>query len=205
MSVRCAVIRHAPTQWNAEKRLQGRTDIGLGPEGRIVAASWSVPVEWRNWRIVASPLVRARETAAILFPDRPAEIEPALREMSFGDWEGQRLADLREAPGSDAESRESLGLDFRAPGGESPREVQQRLMPLLARLAAEGRDTVLVTHKAVQRALYALATGWRMTERPPQKLKDGNAHLFTLEGDGRPTVLELNIVLGATRFGASHV
>ncbi|WP_374378104.1 histidine phosphatase family protein [Dongia sp.] len=195
MSIALAVIRHAPTQWNVEKRLQGRTDIGLGPEGRIVAASWSVPSAWQEWRVLASPLSRARETAAILFPSRPAEIEADLREMSFGDWEGQRLADLREAAGSDAEERESLGLDFRAPGGESPREVQQRLLPLLARLAGDGRDSVLVTHKAVQRALYALATGWRMTEKPPVKLKDGRAHLFRLAADGLPSVAELNIDL----------
>ncbi len=196
MTVQCAIIRHAPTQWNVEKRLQGRTDIGLGPEGRIVAASWSVPAAWANWRVLTSPLTRARETAAILFPNSTAEIEPDLREMSFGDWEGQSLAALRGAPGSDAESREAMGLDFRAPHGESPREVQQRLLPLLARLAAANQNVVLVSHKAVQRALYALATGWDMTEKPPTKLKDGRAHLFRLGNGGQPEVAELNIDLG---------
>ncbi len=195
MTIHCAIIRHAPTQWNVEKRLQGRTDIGLGPEGRIVAASWSPPADWQSWRLLVSPLSRARETAAILFPNTVAEVEPDLREMSFGDWEGQSLADLRGAQGSDAEVRESLGLDFRAPNGESPREVQARLKPLLARLAAEGRDTVLVSHKAVQRALYALASGWQMTEKPPIKLKDGRAHLFRIEANGRPDVVTLNIDL----------
>jgi probable phosphoglycerate mutase len=191
-----AVIRHAPTAWNREKRLQGHTDIGLGAEGRIVAASWRVPPEWQGWRLLTSPLGRARETAAILFPESAAEIAPALREMSFGAWEGRRLADLRADPGAEAAEREQLGLDFRAPGGESPREVQARLAPLLARLAAEEKDTVAVSHKAVQRALYALATGWRMLEKPPVKLKDGCAHLFELAADGSPRVVELNIRLG---------
>lgn len=195
--IRVAIIRHAPTAWNREKRLQGHTDIGLGPEGRIVAASWQVPVAWQEWRLLVSPLTRARETAAILFPESNALIEPALREMSFGDWEGLRLSDLRADPGAEAEERESLGLDFRAPNGESPREVQERLRPLLARLAQEGRDVVCVSHKAVQRALYALATGWQMLEKPPTKLKDGRAHLFTLAADGTPEVAELNIPLGA--------
>ncbi|TDQ86431.1 putative phosphoglycerate mutase [Dongia mobilis] len=192
-----AVIRHAPTAWNREKRLQGHTDIGLGAEGRIVAASWQVPREWQGWRLLTSPLGRARETAAILFPEREAEIEPGLREMSFGAWEGRRLADLRVDPGAEAAEREQLGLDFRAPGGESPREVQARLAPVLARLAAEGLDTVAVSHKAVSRALYALATGWRMLEKPPIKLKDGCAHLFDLAADGSPRVAELNIRLGS--------
>lgn len=197
MSINCAIIRHAPTQWNVEKRLQGRTDIGLGAQGRIVAASWAVPAAWQDWRLLVSPLVRARETAAILFPNSTPEIELDLREMSFGDWEGQSLADLRGAPGSDAEVRESMGLDFRAPNGESPREVQARLLPLLQRLAQDGRDVVLVSHKAVQRALYALATGWQMTEKPPVKLKDGRAHLFRVAQDGRAEVAELNIAMEA--------
>jgi broad specificity phosphatase PhoE len=193
-----AIIRHAPTAWNRDRRLQGHTDIGLGPEGRIVAASWQVPVAWQNWRLLVSPLMRARETAAVLFPQSVPEIDLALREMSFGDWEGRSLADLRADAGAEAEERESLGLDFRAPKGESPREVQARLMPLLQRLAAEQRDTVVVSHKAVQRALYALATGWQMLEKPPVKLKDGRAHLFRLAPDGMPQVVELNISLGSS-------
>jgi len=192
-----AIIRHAPTAWNREKRLQGHTDIGLGAEGRIVAASWQVPSTWHGWRLLTSPLARARETAAILFPENTAVIEPALREMSFGAWEGQRLDDLRADPGADAAERELLGLDFRAPQGESPREVQVRLKPLLARLAGEGLDTVAVSHKAVGRALYALATGWRMLEKPPIKLRNNCAHLFDLATDGSPRVVELNIRLGS--------
>lgn len=203
--ISCAIIRHAPTQWNVEKRLQGRTDIGLGPEGRIVAASWSVPAAWQSWRLLVSPLTRARETAAILFPNTQAEVVADLREMSFGDWEGQSLTDLRGAPGSEAEMRESLGLDFRAPGGESPREVQARLLPLLQGLADEGRNTVLVSHKAVQRALYALATGWQMTEKSPVKLKDGRAHLFRIHTDRLPEVMELNIDMAASQPRAAHV
>lgn len=194
---RLAVIRHAPTAWNRERRLQGLTDIGLGAEGRIVAASWVVPREWQNWRLAVSPLARARETAAILFPECAAVVEPALREMSFGDWEGQRLADLRDDPGAEAAEREALGLDFRAPNGESPREVQARLLPWLRRLADERRDTVAVTHKAVSRALYALATGWEMLGKPRTKLKDARAHLYLLSTDGRPQVEMLNIALGA--------
>lgn len=202
--IRFAVLRHAPTQWNVEKRLQGRTDIGLGAAGRVVAASWLPPEPWQHWRILTSPLVRARETAAILFPNAKAEVEHDLREMSFGDWEGRRLDELREAAGSDAQSRESLGLDFRAPNGESPREVQQRLQPLLRRLASDGRDCVAVSHKAVQRALYALASGWQMTGRPPVRLRDSHAHLFCLSDDGSPGIEELNIALAPTGAVVLH-
>jgi probable phosphoglycerate mutase len=75
---------------------------------------------------------------------------------------------------------------------------------LLRRLVSDGRDTVLVSHKAVQRALYALAAGWQMTAKPPVKLKNGRAHLFRIEDDGRPEIAELNIGLESALSGISH-
>jgi probable phosphoglycerate mutase len=87
---------------------------------------------------------------------------------------------------------EAAGLDFRPPGGESPRDVQKRLRPLLASLS---RPTIAVTHKGVLRALYALATGWAMTGKAPHKLSDGFAHCFGVDEDGAPVVRELNIPL----------
>jgi broad specificity phosphatase PhoE len=188
-------LRHAPTAWNRDKRLQGRTDVALDEEGIAVAARWRIDPAWAGYRILSSPLQRARMTAAILFPDVEIGIDRRLIEMDFGTWEGQSLAELRAEPGGNAAEREALGLDFRAPGGESPREVQARLRPLLARLAELERPTVLVTHKAVIRALYALATGWTMIGKPPTKLRPQCAHLFRLEQDGTPVVERLNASL----------
>ena len=90
---------------------------------------------------------------------------------------------------------EAEGLDFRAPGGESPRDVQARLAPLLAEIARAARPTVAVTHKGVIRALYALAVGWDMTDKPPEKLRDDCVHVFTLSAEGAPSVDRLNLPL----------
>lgn len=188
-------LRHAPTAWNRDQRLQGRTDVALDEEGVAVAARWRIDPEWAGYRILSSPLQRARMTAAILFPDAEIGIDRRLIEMDFGAWEGKRLADLRAEPDSDAAARESMGLDFKAPDGESPREVQVRIRPLLARLAELERSTVLVTHKAVIRALYALASGWTMIGRPPAKLRSGCAQVFRLGEDGMPAVEKLNLNL----------
>jgi probable phosphoglycerate mutase len=195
MAVLLVMIRHAPTAWNAQKKLQGRTDISLGEAGRSAAAAWKIDPAWSGYRILSSPLARARETAAILFPGAEIDIESRLVEMDFGAWEGKSLQELRGAPGSDAAERETLGLDFRAPEGESPRDVQRRLMPLFLELAAGRRNAVAVTHKAVLRATYALATGWQMQEKPPQKLKNACAHIFALDESGNPRVERLNVPL----------
>ncbi|MEZ5830593.1 MAG: histidine phosphatase family protein [Dongiaceae bacterium] len=188
-------LRHAPTAWNRDQRLQGRTDVALDEEGIAVAARWRIDPEWAGYRVLSSPLQRARMTAAILFPDAEIGIDRRLIEMDFGAWEGKRLSELRADPSGDAEAREALGLDFKAPEGESPREVQGRIQPLLARLAELERPTVLVTHKAVIRALYALATGWTMIAKPPAKLRPSCAHVFHLATDGTPAVERLNVSL----------
>ena len=188
-------LRHAPTAWNRDKRLQGRTDVALDEEGIAVAARWRIDPEWAGYRVLSSPLLRARMTASILFPDAEIGIDRRLIEMDFGAWEGRRLTELRADPGGDAAAREAMGLDFAAPEGESPRAVQARIRPLLARLAELERPTVLVTHKAVIRALYALASGWTMIGKPPTKLRPNCAQMFRLDEDGTPAVERLNVSL----------
>lgn len=188
-------IRHAPTEWNRARRLQGRTDIALSAEGEAAARCWRLDPAWRGYRVIASPLRRAYQTAALLFADREIAIEPRLMEMDFGGWEGKSLAELRGTPGSDAESRESMGLDFRPPDGESPRDVQRRIQPLFAEIADAMVPTVIVTHKAVLRAMLALATGWPMLGKPPVKLLADSAHVFRIHPDGALSVERMNVPL----------
>jgi broad specificity phosphatase PhoE len=186
------VIRHAPTAWNDDGRIQGRTDIELSEPGRSVAARWRLPPGWQGAQCLCSPLRRAFQTALLLgldpLPDR------ALIEMEWAEWEGRRLPELRAELGEVMVANEARGLDLRPPGGESPREVQQRLRAWLAGLT---EPTIAVTHKGVIRALYALATGWEMTDRPPHKLKPLHAHAFTV-ADGEIAVARLNIPLEPT-------
>ena len=178
------LIRHARTAWNAEGRMQGHSDIPLSPEGRTQAASWRLPKELETYRWVTSPLARARQTAEMLGRGH-CEVEPSLIEMDWGEWEGERLADLRRRLGAEMAALEAEGLDFRPPGGESPRQVQDRLGPWLEAIAAAGRPVAAVTHKGVIRALYALASGWDMCGKPPVKLRSDCLH--RLQVPSRPT------------------
>lgn len=194
------VLRHGPTAWTAADLIQGRRDPPLSPAGRAAVQGWRLPseLEEETWLWCTSPLRRARQTAALLRPTGPGAAvrpEPALIEMDWGAWEGRRLADLRTAGGDRVAREEARGLDFRPPGGESPRDVQARLAPWLAALAAAGRPVVAVTHKGVIRALYALATGWDMTGAPATKLRAACAHRFLIGRAGAPSVVDLNIPL----------
>jgi broad specificity phosphatase PhoE len=191
-----ALLRHGPTNWTAERRLQGRTDLSLSNPGRETVADWQLPPEVAEFSWLSSPLRRARETAALL-GHGDALVDDRLAEMSFGSWEGRRLADLRSEIGPAMAELEGRGLDFRAPAGESPRELQERVMPLLREIGRGRADFLAVTHKAVIRAVYALASGWDMATPPPQRLLEFGLHLFALAEDGTPSPHRLNLPLGS--------
>jgi probable phosphoglycerate mutase len=181
------LLRHGPTEWTTARRLQGLSDIPLSAAGRRLVETWRLPERVAQGEWTSSPLARATETAAILRSRyHPAEvrIEPRLAEMSFGEWEGQTLTELRSVHGPVMAEWEGRGLDFRAPGGESPRDVQDRLRPWLEELGAVNRDVLAITHKGIMRALYALASGWDMRGKPAQRLADNALHEFALDGRG---------------------
>jgi probable phosphoglycerate mutase len=192
-------MRHAPTAWNEEGRLQGLTDTTLSAAGEQAARGWRLPPPADLWRRLSSPLQRARRTAELLQPAAPVAIESRLREMSFGVWEGHTLADLRKTVGASFVAAEALGLDFQPPGGESPRTAMARIGGWAAEVARAGEPVMAVSHKAAIRALVALATGWDMTGRPPVRLDWRALHLFVAHRDGRVEVGRLNVPLDAAR------
>ncbi len=187
------LLRHGRTSASAEKRLKGRLDVPLSEAGRAEVAAWRLPEQSRGARWITSPLVRARETAAIL--GVAAAIEPRLIEMDWGLWQGKSLADLRLDDPEGVAANEKRGLDFRPPGGESPRQVQQRVRPWLAEIAADARPVSAITHKGVIRAIVGLATGWDFLGEPPIRIEFGAAHLLVLDEAGNPTVGRLNVTL----------
>ena len=188
------VLRHGPTDWNAAGRIQGRSDRPLSEAGRALVARWRLPEGLDGWRWTVSPLSRARETAALL-GHAEAQVVAALVEMHWGAWEGWQLDRLRARDPEAMADNEARGLDFRPGGGESPRDVQKRLAPWLARLAATRQPSVAVCHKGVMRALYALASGWDMRGKPPERLHDNCAHRFAVADGGQIAIERLNIPL----------
>ncbi|WP_420402867.1 histidine phosphatase family protein [Nisaea sp.] len=195
--MRIGFLRHGPTEWNEDRRLQGHADIPLSAGGRAKAAGYRLPDAFLGVPAFVSPLGRARETAELAGVADAAE-EPLLIEMDWGAWEGQRLPDLRERFGKEMELNEARGLDFRPPGGESPREVQARMAALfdrLNRLRPRPQSCLLVTHKGVIRAALALAFGWDMTGKPPVRLDWSALHVVRLDADGTLEPDAMNVSL----------
>jgi broad specificity phosphatase PhoE len=197
-----ALLRHGATEWNAAGRLQGRSDIPLSAAGRAALSARQPPAELAGFTWLTSPLRRAVDTAAAL-GIADARPEPRLIEMDWGLWEGRTLAALRRLPNGAMARAEAAGLDFRPAGGESPREVQARVRPLLVEIAAAGRPVAAVTHKGVIRAIFALAVRWDMHGRAPLRLDWQAVHLFRLDGAGRAATLRLNLPLRARQGAAT--
>ena len=186
-------IRHGPTEWNQDGKIQGRTDIPLSDDGKREVRSWQLADRFHSWSCFCSPLKRARQTASLLGLPDPTLID-ALLEMEWGEWEGHTLESLRAIDPMAFRRNEDRGLDFRPPGGESPRDVRDRLSIWLSHLQADSLPAVVVCHKGVIRAAHSLATDWDMTDDPPQKLRDSCAHLYELKS-GALRARELNIPL----------
>lgn len=178
------LLRHGMTAWNLEKRVQGQIDEPLCAAGRAELAALRLPDWTRACRWYSSPLKRAIETAALLGIG-DYEVEPALVEMSWGEWEGEVLKPLRRKLGDRMRDNEDRGLDFQPPGGESPRLVQARLGPWLERIAGQGEDCAAVAHKGVIRCVYALARDWDMRGESPVDFAWDALHCFELSPEGK--------------------
>ena len=192
---RLAFIRHGPTDWNGEGRMQGHSDTPLSVAGHAeIAARGALGLNpvlaGFSWQ--SSPLRRARLTATLLCGFAPP-LEPRLIEMDWADWEGRTLDDVRREIGQALQDNEDRGLDFRPPGGESPRDIQNRLKPWLVEIAARRPAVVAVSHKGVIRALMAQAYQWDMMGKPPVNLDWTCAHIFHVAPDGSPSPEQMNV------------
>ena len=188
-----ALIRHGPTVWNEQKRLQGQTDIPLSPDGRKRVEGWTVPVEFSDFKWFASPLSRAQQTAELL--GLTVETEPTIIEMHWGDWEGQTGKSLKEKYGDEFIRRQKMGIDLLPDDGESPRDVRDRVGEWVSRVSKTGVHTGAVAHQGIIRAMVSLATGWDMINPAPEKMEWDAIQLFSIDADGGVKIDQLNISL----------
>ncbi|MET0743284.1 MAG: histidine phosphatase family protein [Microvirga sp.] len=160
-------IRHGETDWNLEGRLQGQKDIPLNDVGRVQAEEAGrrlralVP-RYEDLDYVCSPMTRTRETMEILreaigLHPGSYRLDERLVELTFGDWEGLTWKEVRTRDPRLAAARERDKWGYVPPGGgESYAMLAARVGPILDDMT---RDTVVVAHGGVARALLSVACG----------------------------------------------
>ena len=190
--MKIAFLRHGPTDWNAQGRIQGHTDIPLSEEGLEKMRSLRAPVAAA--RVFVSPLLRARQTAQAMALESPL-LDDRLKEQHWGDWEGLSRAQILERDGKDAFIRAGLGALFCPPGGESTQALNDRVASFLKDIAVEDGDAIAIAHLGVLRAAYTLATGWDMLTPMPKELDVSRALILELDSQGSPSIATLNVAL----------
>jgi alpha-ribazole phosphatase len=194
--MRLSLVRHAETTEDARRRCYGRLDVGLSALGRMQCERLAERFRHEPvGAVVASPAIRARETAtAIAAPHGLAVgIAESLRELDFGELEGRRYDEIAESDPELYERWMSAPTTVRFPGGESYADLEARAADAIAMLAREraGGRVVVVTHGGVVRAVLRSVLGF-----PAEhvfRIAVDPASVTTLEWvEGEPIVRELN-------------
>jgi probable phosphoglycerate mutase len=155
------LVRHAQTEWDEDRRIQGWRDSALTLRGREDAKY--LAHELRNVefsQIYSSPLGRALETAKYLKMGRNMEIAevPAFKEMHLGAWEGLIDREVKEKYPEDYFNFMNRPNIFKAQGGEDFVELRDRVKKGLKELirTATGERIIVVTHPFVIRTMLSI-------------------------------------------------
>lgn len=163
------LVRHGQTDWNITRRYQGQKDIPLNAEGLRQAKALASMLSAEVFdAIYSSDLQRALQTARLLLDDRgiPLVTDIRLREIGFGEWEGEIFHDmLAKYPDRFEISRSDPSIAM-APGGESVEQVAARTSSMadeISRLYPSGR-VLVVTHGMALATLVCRARGVALNE-----------------------------------------
>ena len=181
-------LRHGETDWNAQGRSQGRTDIPLNANGiaQAEAAGLLLAQHWRDHapivRIVSSPLVRARRTAEIVADQLAAHgaprfevaLDDGLKEVCFGDEEGKPMGTWYDS---------WIAGEYTPPNGESFADLRERAVSAVNRALEQDGVPLIVRHGAMFRALRAamhLKPNVRLPNATPMWAEPGPTPVWNL-------------------------
>ncbi|MBX7133528.1 MAG: histidine phosphatase family protein [Fimbriimonadaceae bacterium] len=155
------LVRHGQTPWNLLGRAQGHTDIELDDIGMQQAAQLAARFQGSRLDLVlTSDLQRAFRTAEVVgvAVEAPVVLDAALRERSFGEWEGQDYAVVR-AKLADVAGLPDRWHEARPPGGESLTDVWTRLDQVVNRIQTLSGSLAVVSHGGTCGLLLAKLIG----------------------------------------------
>jgi len=165
-------FRHGQTDWNAEKRCQGLTDIPVNATGEEQARAYGRvlkgvigPHLFNRKRLAfafySSPLSRASRTMALIChelgcPAASVEVDERLTEIDHGAWNGFTYDEIREKWPEDYAALQADKWATRRPDGES---YEDRVEPLAQFLKELTGPAIVVGHGGTGRVLRAIIAG----------------------------------------------
>jgi len=143
--LRLLFVRHGETDWNRDRRIMGREEVGLNETGRFQSLALQQALAGFSFdALFSSPILRARETAQILLEGRPLNPiwEERLVEVDYGQWVGKTFAEVRDVPGY-VPYFKRLETPV-APGGETLFQVRDRMLAFLEEIKKKHPDQVVL-------------------------------------------------------------
>ena len=167
MSSTLIFIRHGETPWNVEGRLQGQREVDMNDVGRAQARRNGRTVKAyfeaagrdpESFAYIASPMGRTCATMRLVRAEIGLDPEvfercDALKELTFGEWEGSTMQELKARDRDAVLARRADKWGFVPPGGESYADLSRRIAGWLETV---GQDAVVVAHGGVLRVLRGL-------------------------------------------------
>ena len=146
--MKIVLIRHGKTKANENSSYCGSTDLPLSEIGKseiISMRSSGCYPDISQYRVFTSGMKRTEETLACLYGDIQHETLPDMKEMDFGSFEMRNYSELRHDPeyvswcSGDNQNKCT-------PGGESGRDMRDRVIACISQLRNDGQDVLIVTH-----------------------------------------------------------
>jgi broad specificity phosphatase PhoE len=161
------LVRHGQTDWNLQGRYQGHADPPLNAVGLAEAAraaqELSRPEVVKLDAIFCSDLLRAVQTAEQIAAATGLTcfVDPRLREVNLGVWEGMLSTDIKQNFPAEIEARRRDPVGYRPPGGETLGEVAGRIFQAVDEITAQypGGQVAVVSHGLALAVLIARAQG----------------------------------------------
>lgn len=178
--MKLVIMRHGQTDYNVENRYTGTTDIPINATGQAQAQAAGCAPEVALAYV--SPLLRARQTARICFPNARQRVVPGLREMDFGDFQGANAAELAGDPRFKEWHDSEWALP--APHGESRGQHQRHVIAAVESVvreqeAADAPYALIVAHGGVIMAVCdGLLSAAEKAGRGYLSWNPGNCHLI---------------------------
>ncbi|WP_432664861.1 histidine phosphatase family protein [Wukongibacter baidiensis] len=194
------LIRHGETIWNKECKTQGCRNIQLSKMGVLQGKQIAEKLKRRNdsfKRIFTSDLDRCYLTASFIAQELNIDIEvnSNLREMSFGEWEGLTIEEIKELYNEEYRSWRSQPYKSSIPNGEDLRGVQKRCLEAVDKIMEryDNCSIVIVSHSVAIKTMILGLLGIDLKHFYSITLKNASMNIFEFRDYG-PVLVSLNDV-----------
>ncbi len=149
--------RHGPTDWNNEGRIQGHTEVPINEDELDKIKAFAKKIKDQGVDIIiSSPLMRAKQTAAIIADELKMAtiVDDMLIERDYGKFEGETVKEIKKEDPDYYKDK----LSYTIPGAETYELLTKRMSHWLnnTHTKYKGKKILVIGHMSVTRALYGL-------------------------------------------------